>query len=111
MANENSYSRLWQELQSYLKINVEYAKLTAAEKLAVFISAAAVSLVIFFLAIIFIFFISLAVVNWLAVSIGLAWSYAIMGGLYLVLMALLLIFRKTLIMNPVAKFISKLILK
>lgn len=111
MANENPYTKLWDELKDYLKINVEYAKLTAAEKISVFLTAAAVALGIFFLAIIFFFFLSLALVNWLAISIGLAWSYAIMSAFYLLLIGVLIVFRKPLIMNPVAKFVSKLLLK
>lgn len=111
MGNENSYIKLWEELKKYFKTNVEYVKLTAAEKITVLFAAAAVALGVFFLAVFCLFFASFAVVNWLSVSLGVSWSYLIMSGVYLILIGLLILFRKPLIMNPIAKFVSRLLLK
>ena len=111
MEKENSYTKLWHLLQEYLKMNIEYARLTAAEKLTLFFTAVAVASGVFVLAIIFFFFLSLALVNWIAMGIGLVWSYIIMSAVYLLLIALLIVFRRQLIMNPVAKLVSRLLLK
>ena len=111
MQQENSYSNLWIQIKKYLKLNIEYARLTASEKLTVFLATAVIALGIALFGIIFVFFLSLAVVNWLAPAIGFALSYVIMSGFYLLLIVLLYIFRRELIFNPVAKFISKLFFK
>ena len=38
--NQYPYSRLWQQFTDYAKLNIEYARLTAAEKVTVLLTAA-----------------------------------------------------------------------
>ncbi len=58
---------------------LEYAKLTAAEKLTMLITGLAVAAGAFVLGIIFLFFLTIAIAHWIAPSIGLGWAYALMG--------------------------------
>lgn len=81
-----------------------------AEKVTVFLTAGAVTVAAFVLAVVFIFFISMAAAHWLAPYIGLGWGYACISFMYLILIAILFVFRKPFIMNPIARFISKLFL-
>lgn len=107
----NNYTRLWQQAKDYFGNGLEYAKLTAAEKLTMLITGLTVAAGAFVLGMIFLFFLTIAIAQWIAPSIGLGWAYALMSVFYLVLVALLVVLCKPLIMNPVARFISRIILK
>ncbi|MDE5837329.1 MAG: phage holin family protein [Paramuribaculum sp.] len=106
----NQYSQIRRQFAEYAKLYIRYARLTMAEKVTVFLTAGAVAIAAFVLAIVFIFFMSMAVAHWLAPYIGIGWGYACISFMYLVLIAILVIFRKPFIMNPIARFISKLFL-
>lgn len=98
------------QLTDYAKLYVRYARLTLAEKVTVFLTAAAVAIAAFVFTVIFIFYMSLALAWWISPYIGIVWAYALISFAYLLLIAVLLIFRKPLIMNPISRFISRLIL-
>ncbi len=105
---ENQFHTLWVELQDTFKLNVDYAKLTLAEKLTVLLSTASVALLLFVLVSLAMFFLSLAVVRWIATGVGIMWAYFIMCGFYVVVLSLIVSFRKQLIVNPIALFVSRL---
>lgn len=108
--NRQAYSQLWHEFRQFFSLNIEYAKLTAAEKVTVLLTAAAVAIGAFVLAIIFFFFLSLAVAHWISDGIGIAWAYSLVSFFYLLLIVLLFVLRKPLILNPVSRFVSRLFL-
>lgn len=110
MADEkdNRFQSLWEELKATFNINVVYAKLTAAEKLTVLLATVGIVLVGLVLVTLIVFFLSLAIVWWIAEGIGMVWAYLIMCAFYILLFVLLMAFRKQLIINPIANFISRL---
>lgn len=57
-----------------------------------------------------ILFLSIALVHWIAMGIGAMWAYLIIGGLYLLLIGVFVLFKKRLIVNPICRFISQLLL-
>ena len=108
---ENSFKKLWDEIHRYLELNIEYAKLTGAEKITVLAAAMATSVIVGVLAILIFFFISIACVHWLGMVISMALAYTIMAAVYVVLLVVAWLFRRQLIVDPIAKFISKLFLR
>ena len=107
---DSPYSRLRSQATNYTKLYIRYLRLTGAEKVTEFLTAACVAIGVFVFAVIFFFFISIAVAHWIAPQIGLAWAYAIISFVFLALIGLLIALRKPLLMNPIAKFISRLFL-
>lgn len=105
---QNQLHTLWAELKDTFKLNVNYAKLTVAEKMTLLLTTAAFSLIGFVLISLFMFFLSLAIVRCIASGVGLIWAYFIMCGFYLILLGLVVAFRKQLIINPIARFVSRL---
>lgn len=99
---------MWAELRTTLKLNVDYAKLTAAEKLTMLLTTLAFALLAFVLISLIMFFLSIAVVRCMATGVGLIWAYFIMCAFYVVLFVVAVAFRKQLIINPVARFVSRL---
>lgn len=106
--NSSTVNTLWQRLRDLATLKYEYAKFTLAEKLIMIFSMLILCLIGIFLSMIAIFFLSVAVSHWIAESIGDIWSSIIIAAFYLVVLLLLVSFRKQLIINPVSKFITRL---
>ncbi|MDE6393807.1 MAG: hypothetical protein K2K77_00565 [Duncaniella sp.] len=104
-------SSIWVEIKETLKLNLDYAKLTATEKVTVLMSTMAIALVCFAISTIIIFLISLGLMLLLAKSTGLIGACMIMAGIYAVILVAVILLRKQLLFDPVARFISHLFLK
>lgn len=95
----------------YIKLLLEDARLTLAEKLTRLLSAIALCAVLLVLGIVALVFVSVAVAILLAAAINPLWALVIVATFYLVVLVILLVFRNALLVNPIARFISRLILK
>lgn len=107
----SQFKQMFNEGKQYLKLRLEYGKLTLTEKLTLLISSLALGLICVFLAVIAIFFLSMSAVDWIAIWLGRAWACLIMCGCYLLLIGALILARKPLIINPMSRLISRIILK
>ena len=110
METKQTDESLWARLKELALLKFEYAKLTTAERLSILRSAMAIALICMIGVAMFLFFISLSLVEVLALSLGMAWSSFIVSMIYVVIMALVILLRKPLIINPIARFISKVML-
>ncbi len=106
--NNNQFQVLWAEMKETFKLNIDYARLTMAEKLTVLLTTVTFALIAFVLVAIVMFFLSLAIVRCIAEGVGMIWAYFIVCGFYLILLAVILAFRKQLIINPISRFVSRL---
>lgn len=112
MVNGTNYKELIDELKKYLTLQVDYSKLTVVEKMAVLFSAASVAIIVCLLAICILFYLSMALVQYLSDVMGCSWgANLIVAALYVLLLLAVIAFKKQLIVDPVAKFLSKLFLK
>lgn len=102
---------LFSQSVNWVKLEVEYLKLTAAEKLIIltgmFIMGGIFMLLLLPVMIMFLF----ALVGVFRMFMPGPLAYLTVGGIVLLLLAIIFLFRKHLIINPVAKFISKLLLE
>lgn len=97
--------------KDWAQLEIEYAKLTLAEKITIlagFTVIGAVCLLLFITALIM-FGISLSYVFQLIMCPALA--YLASGGCIIVLMVVIFLVRQPLIMNPIAKAMTKILLK
>ncbi len=101
---------LIKEIKTYLELNVENAKLTAAEKTVRLLSALALVALIALFALLGLLFLSMAIADFIADALGKGWAYTIVTGLYLLLIAIVVVFRRGMIINPVSRFITRLFL-
>lgn len=109
--NTNQFRQLYEEGKEYLKLRFEYGKLTVTEKLVMIISSLALGLICVFLGVVALFFLSLSIVDWMALSIGHGWATLILCGIYLLLILVLVLLRKPLFVNPISRLITRIILK
>lgn len=107
----NSYSELWNEVKKYISLKADYAKLTAVEKLTILLSAITFVGILIVLSACALFFMSAALVEWLDTILACKWlANIIVCGIVLLLIIIACCFKKVLILNPVARFVTKLFL-
>lgn len=104
------FSAIKNSLRRLISLYVENAKLTAVEKLTLLLSTA----VVFFLAALLLTFAfacgALALLDLLELAMSPIAAAAILGGIFLALAAILILLRKPLVINPIARFVCKLIM-
>lgn len=92
-----------------IRLYLDNVRLTVAEKLTVVFSAAVVLISLLVLGIFALAFFSGAMVQLLALVLPQWVCYAICFGFFVLLMILVLTLRKWVIINPIARFVSRLI--
>ena len=101
---------LFTQTVNWAKLEVEYLKLTAAEKIIILVSMMVIGIVVLLLLLpailMFLFALAQVFIGFMPVAV----AYVCVGGIVLVLLGILVLFRKQLVINPVAKFISKVLL-
>ena len=107
----NSYKELWSDFKKYITLQVDYIKLTALEKLTILCAALVVVFVSIALSVCALFFLSSAFVAWLDTVLCCTWlAHLITGALVLLILFIVLLFKKVLIIIPITRFITKLFL-
>ena len=95
---------------NWAKLEVEYIKLTAAEKTIILLSMMVIGLVVLLLllpaVIMFLFALAQVFIGFMPVAV----AYVCVGGIVILCLGILVLFRKQIVINPVAKFISKVLL-
>ena len=93
---DNEYKQLWQQVKNHISLQLQYSKLTLAEKLTLLASR---------------LILSGALIVALAAVVGETWiACLIVAAIYLVLLLLVFAYRHSLIIDPVTRFITKLLL-
>ena len=108
--NRSSFTQIFEEGKKYLTLQFDYVKLTATEKISLIGSMTLVLI----LALIFMtgamFYLSFALVYLMEPYIGLMWSYAVLAGIALLCAVVVIVFRTPLIINPITRFLTKVLL-
>ncbi len=107
----NNYSLLYKLLRRLLGLKLEDARLILAIKLTKLLGGIVFVMLGIMLFLCMLGFISLAIGHLLSTVMHPVWAYLIIALFYFALFAIIAAFRKTLIMDPIARFISKLIIE
>lgn len=115
MDNEKTVSGLKQltsGVTRYLKLRVEDARLTAAEKLTLLLTALTFYALMIIVGALALVFVSIGIGHMLSSTLTHPmWAYIYIAGFYVVLFVLLVVFRQKLIFDPIARFVSRLIVE
>lgn len=102
---------LVKEMKKYIELQGEYLKFDLVEKLTILLGALILILLITVLSMMAVFYFSFMLVYALEPITGsLTGSYAMIGGIILLLAFLIYIYRKKLIFQPMVNFLSHLFL-
>lgn len=109
--SSNSNAGLMAAVSRYVKLLVEDTRLGLAEKLTRLLSAIAVSAVLVILALVAMVFVSIGISYLLAPVISPVWSFLAVAAFYLVLIAVFVALKRQLVVDPIARFISSLLVE
>lgn len=110
--NEIDYKKLFNEARKYFSLEWDYTKLTAVEKMAVLLSAIAFVAVVLIIGVFIVHYLFSALISLLASAMGCTWGAQLIAvAILLVMLLVVFAFKKQLIVDPVARFVSKLFLK
>lgn len=106
-----NFQQLFTEFKKYVELQKEYTKIELVEKLTILLSTLILVLVLIILGMVALFYLLFTLAYVLAPAVGsLTASFAIIGGISLLLIAVTIIFRKKLIVNPMVSFLAGLFL-
>lgn len=107
---ENSYHKIFSEVRRLCNLQIENGKLMLTEKLTLLVAKITLTAVVFVMATAAMIFVSIAVAHLLLRSMSPVATYAIVGAFYVIIAIIAMIFRRQLIVDPIARYISRVIL-
>lgn len=110
MAQSSSVDALIETIKRYLHLRIEQVKFLGTEKLSIILAASVFLMVSILLAVIAVCYFSVALLQLLQSCVGLVWASVIMGLVMLLLMGLIYLMRKRWILDPIARFLSRVLL-
>ena len=109
--NIDNLQQLLAELKKYAELQKDYVKLHLVEKLTILISTLILVFILLILGIIALFYLSFTLAYVLEPHVGgLMASYGIITGCIILLILLIVLFRKRLIVQPMVNFLANLLL-
>lgn len=106
----HSFKGLMGLIWHYVELNIDKARLTASERVAIMFTAIAFYAMITLMVTIVLLFVSIGVGHWLATTIAPHLAYLFVAAFYLLILILLIVFRNKLFLNPITKFVTRLFL-
>ena len=98
------------EVKEWLAVEMEYMKLTAAEKISVLVSSLILVIVLFIVFMVVLIVFAFALVDLFTLMMPHALACVTVGGILLLLIGVLYLLRNSLVVNPITKLITKLFL-
>jgi hypothetical protein len=108
----DNFQQLYDDVKKYVELQAEYVKVEFVEKLTILLSALLIVAVVMVLVIAALFYLFFSLAYALLPLLGsLALSFALITGIYVLLIAVFIIYRKRIVINPLVRFLSNLFLK
>jgi hypothetical protein len=108
---QDNLKAIYDSAVRYFKGNIDNARLTAAEKLTILLSAVAFYAVAIVVGMVALIFASIGIGHLLASTIAPHLAYIYIALFYILLFAILFALRKTLFLNPISRFVTRLLVK
>jgi hypothetical protein len=109
--NIDTIADLISEIRHYIGLQTEYTKLGVVEKSTILLTVLIVGGVATLIGVVVLFFLSFAAVSYLSQFIGMTWSYALAALFHIILLVLVITYRKAWIERPLARFLAALFLR
>jgi len=107
----DNFSELTENVKKYINLRIDLLKLVLTEKIARMASAFLIIIILFILFMFLLLFLSFSFIYWYGANIGPTWVGAlIVAGVYLLAGFAVVIFRIQLIMNPLIRQITKVLM-
>lgn len=96
--------------RDWVKLEVEYAKLTVADKFTVLLSAMIIGAICLLMGMVVLILLSLSLVELFKMMMVPALAYLAVSGIICLLILILYLLRNPLLLNPIARFITRLLI-
>lgn len=107
----SSFTQTYQTLRRFVALNVENARLTATEKLTLLFTAVAYFALLLMFGSLALVFVSIGVGHLLATTVAVHLAYLYVAAFYVIIVLLIVAFKRQLLLNPICRFISMLLAK
>ncbi len=107
--NVESVKELIESLRQYALLQKEYVKLDFIEKVVRLVTVLSLIVVLIILGVTVLFYLTFAVVFWMAPATGIATAFFIVAALFMLLLILVFTFRKPLIERPLVRYLAQLL--
>lgn len=107
---ESAYSRLYTEARRLCNLEIENARLLLTEKLTLLLGRISLAAIAFVVSTTALIFLSMSVADFLLRGLEPCWTYMIIGAFYVMIVVIVACFRRQLIVDPIARYISRVIL-
>ena len=108
--NIETIAQLIEAVKDYVELQKDYLKLDVIDKAVRLLTAASLFVVAFLFLLAIMLYVSLAAIYWMSPYTGTAEAFAIMGGIYVLLLLLVFIFKRRLIERPLVKCFANILL-
>ena len=108
--NVETLAQLIEQLKDYAGLRTEYVKLDVIEKVVRLLTAAALAVVLFLLIIAVMLFAAFGLASWLSGWMGWTAALFVVSGLHLLLLVVVVAFRRTWIERPLVSFLANLLM-
>ena len=109
--NVETIAQLVEIIKHYLGLQKEYLKLDIIDKIVRLLTFAALVVVFSVLLVAVLMYLSFAIAFWLASYMGTALAFLVVGGIHLLLIIIVFIYRKKWIEKPLVHFLANLLLE
>ena len=109
--NVETIAQLVEIIKHYLGLQKEYLKLDVIDKIVRLLTFAALVIVFVLILVAIMMYLSFALAFWLASYTGTALAFLVVGGIHLLLIIVIFIFRKKWIEKPLVRFLANLLLE
>lgn len=106
----SAYARIYEEGKRLVSLEIENVRLLLTEKLTLLLGRIALVAVTFVVSSAALIFLSMSVADFLMRGLEPCWTYLIIGGFYVAIVVVIACFRRRLIVDPIARYISRVIL-
>lgn len=109
--SSGSFQDFLATLRRYIMLQLDYARLSGAEKLTVLISTLLFGAMVIIFGSIMLVFVSIGIGHLMAMTVAPYVAYLYVAAFYFVIFLCIIIFRRRLFTDPVARMISRLFVK
>ena len=109
--NIETLAQLIEQLRSYTVLQTEYVKLDVIEKVVRLLTAAALAIILFVIIMGVLLFAAFGLASWLSSMIGWTGALFAVSGLGLLMLFVVLAFRRSWIERPLVSFLASLLLE
>ena len=108
--NVESIVELIDALKEHVELQKEYLELNVIEKVVKLVTALTIAVIFIILGVAVLFYLTYAIVHWIAALTGLALAYFLVALFFAALLVLVCVFRKQWIERPLVRFLANTLL-